>query len=138
MGWKDRLKPKAREQYSHVDYTGGHPALPDPAQGVVIVCDDEGLHLRRGIKERFVVPWDAMTAVEIEGPEQAEKRVTVTRLLTTGIFAFGLKKNESAAYVNVECTDGEFGLSIPKHSAGELRVELGPWLRLIKPPPSVD
>jgi hypothetical protein len=134
MGWKDRLKGREqREQYTHVDYSGGHPSLPDPTKGVVIVVDDEGLHLKQ-FREKFVVPWGAMTALEIEGPEQAEKRVTVTRLLATGIFAFGLKKNESSAYVNVECADGtSFGLAIPKHSAGQLEVELAPFLRLIPP-----
>ena len=133
MSWSDKLKRKKQEQYTFVDYSGGHASLPEPMEGVVIVCDDDGLHLKR-VKEKFVVPWETMTSVEIEGPEQAEKRVTVTRMLATGLFAFALKKNESSAYVNVICPDGEFGLLIPKKSAGELRVELAPYLRLVKPP----
>jgi hypothetical protein len=128
-----KLIPK-QKQYTHVDYSGGHRSDPDPRPGVVIVFDGAGVHLKM-FREKFVVAWDDITSFEIEGPEEAEKRVTATRMLATGLFAFALKKNESTAYVHVLCADGEFELAIPKRSASQLRDELRPFLRLLPSQP---
>lgn len=117
-----------RAQYSGVSYTGGHPDFDEPVEKKgILVADDKGLHLRV-FREKLLIEWPTLTGLAVEGPEAAQKRVTVTRLVTIGIFAFGAKKNESESYLHTEGEGWACGFVIPKTSAGELRVKLGPWI----------
>lgn len=116
-----------RHQFNKVGFAGGHPDLEKPVKGAVLVVDDRGLHLRQ-LTEKFVIAWDDVVDLAVEGPEQAERRVTVTRLVALGVFAFGAKKTTSSAYLHVVTPDYETGFHIPKTSAGELRAMLGPRL----------
>ena len=125
---------KHRVQFSHVRYFGGHPSYEEPKDGVVLVLDDKGVHLRV-LTEKFVIPWADVRDVAIEGPEQANKRVTVTRVLALGIFSLGAQKTTSEAYLQVETDAFSVGFMIPKTSAGELRGQLAPWVKRLSTGP---
>lgn len=59
---------------------------------MTIILDDSGLVLRVGIinKQEFFIPYEAITAMTVDTAE----RMTLTRVLLVGIFAFGLKKKD--------------------------------------------
>jgi hypothetical protein len=123
-------------QITHVGYTGGHPEHAKPADGLVLQVDDTGIRLRR-FRDLFTVPWADVTALHIEGPEQAEKRFTATRLVALGPLGLAAKKTTSDAYMHVETASYSVGFQIPKTSAGELRSKLGRWTSRL-PAPQID
>jgi len=51
-------------------------------------------------------PWKNFLTFSIEGPEQLQTRVTATRLLTIGIFAFAKKKSSGESFLFAEMVDG--------------------------------
>lgn len=86
-------------------YLGGHPARSKPTAATLTVTDD-GVSAK--ILRPFLdVPWSEVTHLAVEGPEQVEKRVTATRLLALGVFAFAAKKKQKTAYVTVGTVEGE-------------------------------
>lgn len=74
---------KARAQFTHVTYLGGHPEHPKEKSNGLLVVDDEGLHMR-GMREMFVIPWSEIAEFVVEGPEDKAARVTATRLVGHG------------------------------------------------------
>ena len=51
--------------------------------------------------------WEDLKVFSIEGPEQLQKRVTKTRFLAIGIFAFLVKKKSGDSFVYAETKSGE-------------------------------
>lgn len=73
--------------------------------------------------------------VAIEGKDEVGRRVTVTRLLAVGIFAFALKKKtkEKEAYLTLELTDGqEVVFFVEKISPMELKTQLAQVISRVK------
>lgn len=103
-------------------YLGGHPAR-EKATTATLTIDDDGVRARV-IRDFLTVPWSDVAGLEVEGPEQVERRVTVTRLLATGIFAFALKKKQKVAYLTVTTPDGEAIFETDKFTPEELRARL--------------
>lgn len=58
---------------------------------------------------KFTIQSKDIKNIAIEGKDEVNRRVTVTRLLAVGIFAFALKKKskDQEAYITVELTDGQ-------------------------------
>lgn len=107
-------------------YLGGHPARGG-ATACTLTIDDQGVRARV-IRPFLDLDWAEVREVSVEGPDQVERRVTVTRLLTTGIFAFALKKKgKRAAYVTVGTDDGEAIFEVEAEPM-QLRASLG-WTR---------
>lgn len=120
-----------RTQLNKITYLGGHPEIDGTIKGTVLVIDDRGIHLRQ-IRERFVIPWASVDKLEVEGPEVAAKRVTVTRLVALGVFAFAAKKTGDAeSFVHIEAEGHVIGFQVPK-PASEVRSALGPWSTLLR------
>lgn len=103
-------------------YLGGHPCR-EKATTATVTLDDDGIRARV-LKDFLNVPWSDVKGLSVEGPEQVEKRVTVTRLLTTGLFAFALKKKSKTAYLVVTTPEGEAVFETDKFSTQELRAEV--------------
>lgn len=103
-------------------YMGGHPAR-EKATTATLVVDDDGV-TARVVRPFLEVPWSDVSNFEIEGPEQVEKRVTATRLLTLGVFAFAAKKKSSVAYVTVGTSEGDAIFEVEKTTPLELRAKL--------------
>lgn len=103
-------------------YLGGHPAREKPTTATVTL-DDDGVRARV-LKDFLNVPWSEISSVSVEGPDEVQKRVTVTRLLTTGIFAFALKKKSKTAYLTVTTSDGEAIFETDKMTPQELRAKV--------------
>lgn len=103
-------------------YLGGHPAHEKATTATVTVTDD-GVSARV-IRPFLEFPWTEITGFDIEGPDEVERRVTATRLLTTGLFAFALKKKRKHAYLTVTTPAGEAIFETGKLTPQELRAKL--------------
>jgi len=72
---------------------------------------EDGLHFKKTFgKENFVVTWGDLTEVEAGSEADLRSRVTVSRLLLTGIFAFGLKKERKKGFYISVATKNSIGL----------------------------
>ncbi len=72
---------------------------------------EDGLHFKRTFgKDNFVIPWRDLTEVEAGSEADLRSRVTVSRLLLTGIFAFGLKKERKKGFYISVATNNSIGL----------------------------
>lgn len=109
-------------------YLGGWPAYPKPVRSTSnnLSFRADGI-VYNGFRELIKIPWAEVTSLEIEGPDSPSSRVTVTRLVTLGVFALAAKKNTSSVAVVVRTKDaGEVIFSSQKSSAGQLRGRLLP------------
>lgn len=122
------MKIGGKVQWTHVTYHGGHPAKPSVGRltkdAGVIWLDGGGLHYRV-VRELFVIPWDEVTGIAVEGPDTAQQRVTMTRMAAMGPFAWAAKKTTSDAYLQVQTNRFSVGFQIPKTSAGAVRATIG-------------
>jgi hypothetical protein len=90
---------------SPMKYLGGHPGR-EKATTCTVTIDDDGVRAR--VVRNFIdVPWSEVRAVEVDGPDEVQRRVTATRLLATGLFAFAFKKAKRLAYLTITTDDGE-------------------------------
>ena len=96
-------------------YTAGHPDIDKPINFAEVLCKDNEL-LIYGSSDRSRpvlsarIPIEKIKNIILEDASTVQKRVTVTRLLSTGLFAFALKKKEKTetAYIIIEWNDGKF------------------------------
>lgn len=66
-----------------------------------------GFATKIGLKPEKNYRWDDLKVFSIEGPEQLQKRVTKTRFLAIGIFAFLVKKKSGESFLYAETKTGE-------------------------------
>ena len=87
-----------------------------------------GFVTRVGLQKPNEYKWKQFNVFSIEGPEQLQKRVTVTRLLTIGIFAFAKKKASGESFLFAETKSG-FTLIIKfiKKSEPEVKALFAPF-----------
>lgn len=103
-------------------YLGGHPGR-DKATTCTLTVDDDGVRAR--IVRNFLdEPWSAVSALDVEGPDQVQRRVTATRLVATGLFAFAFKKAKRLAYLTVTTDAGEAIFETDAFTPEELRAKL--------------
>ena len=112
-----------------VKYLGGHPAHEKPANNVSLYLDDDGLNAKHSFRSIMRFGWDEITDVIFEGPDEVEKRVTITRLVGLGLFAFAAKKKSKGCFITVITKDGEAIFESEKLTALEARAKLQPALR---------
>jgi hypothetical protein len=108
-------------------YLGGHPAR-EKATTCTVTLDDDGVRARI-IKGFLNVPWSEVSAVEVDGPDEVQRRVTATRLMATGLFAFALKKKSKTAYLTITTTQGEAIFETDKMTPQELRAKVS-WVKV--------
>ena len=79
-------------------YMGGHPAIDKPQPGSLLKIDDLGVQLLGGFGGRNLLlsmPWDKVTALSAEGPDQVQTRFTATRFALMGPFALASRRTRS-------------------------------------------
>lgn len=111
-----------------VAYLGGHPGLAEPCT-LLAIFDDEALHLLTsdGCIERLRVGWGEVAELVVDGVEETQRRITATRLLTVGVLALAIPKEErhDRAYVTVTSAGWAFVLRVDQVSPFEARAKLG-------------
>lgn len=110
-----------------VDYLGGHPDLAEPGR-LLTIFDDEAIHLLSvdGSIERLRIGWADITELVVEGVEETRRRITATRLLTVGVLALAIPKDErhDRAYITVASTGWGCVLRADQVSPYEARAKL--------------
>ena len=90
-----------------VEYMGGY-GDKRKAKGVLTFFEKQ-TEFSAPLSTKFTISNSQINDVVIEGKDDVHRRVTVTRLLAVGIFAFALKKKnkDQEAYITLELTDGQ-------------------------------
>lgn len=84
---------------------------------------------------QFIIPNSQIKNVVTEGKDEVNRRITVTRLLAVGIFAFALKKKEKdkESYITLELVDGqEIIFFIDNQAPMPLRAKLANSISVVK------
>ena len=89
-----------------LEYMGGYGDYKK-APGILTFYEKQ-LEFKSPLSTKFIILNGSISDVAIEGKDEANRRVTVTRLLLVGIFAFALKKKnkDKEAYLTLELIDG--------------------------------
>jgi len=93
-----------------------------------LTIDPRGFHTKSGWGKKAEYKWEDFQVFSIEGPEQLQKRVTVTRLLTIGVFAFAKKKAKGESFLFAEKKDGTtLIIKFLKKSEPEVKAIFAPY-----------
>lgn len=108
-----------------VNYCGGIPEMPKVGMVNIVVLGDR-IEIVRGFQKNLKIYFQDIRSASLKTEDQISKDVTLTRLLTLGIFAFGAKKKRKSTsnYLlidynsgGIDCTAVFTGDSIPKVSS---------------------
>jgi hypothetical protein len=116
----------------NVDFIGGVD-FPQTKGGSLVF--NEKLIRYEKVKHLFSINLSEITDISIEGRQEISRRVTLTRLLTTGIFAFALtkKSKEKEAFIVITLDNGaELGFHTNRYSDMELKNKLFPLITFVK------
>ncbi len=95
-------------------YVSGHPLLDNSLKDIRLLLDENSVKIFTLIITTVTlkadIPKDSITNVSMEDASTIQNRVTVGRLLLTGIFAFAWKKKtkQECAYLVIEWKQGQF------------------------------
>ncbi len=94
-------------------YLTGHSQITTSNVKVYVYSKNDILYIAENsvnIKELGSIPLKEITNVTLEDASTIEKRVTATRLLTLGVFAFAAQKNEKHKlfYLVISWKEGKF------------------------------
>ena len=113
----------------------GHPAVDTSKQFTYMYIKDGVINIHEKINAQSEIiiphfasiPCDKIKDVVIEDATTIEKRITATRLLAVGIFAFALKKKQKneLAYLTIKWNDGKFDHETIFEFSGTSAAELG-------------
>jgi hypothetical protein len=117
-----------QRRYGDVAALGGLPGQEHPRSGVRLVVNDDGIAVDADKARLALLRWDAISGFAVEGPTEARKRVTVTRILALGVFALAVPKAESVSYLIVSLPgDREAAFEIRGVGPHQARADLLPF-----------
>lgn len=110
------------------DYHGGLAEHPKPQKALNLTIGPDGLE-HGSLWKKFSIPWGEIESIEVEGPEQAGKRVTASRVAMVGVFALIARKKVKSAVITVSLRSGEQAV-FQTHAwmAADLKLKLVPIL----------
>ena len=116
-----------------VEYMGGYGDMKK-AKGIVTFFEKQ-TEFSAVMSTKFIIPNGQIKDLVVEGKDDVSRRVTVTRLLLVGIFAFALKKKnkDQESYITLELTDGqEVILFVDNKAPMALRAKLAKVISAVK------
>lgn len=102
---KDKVKEvraKAPLSSFKLDYMGGHPDITKQKSCDMDIFSDR-IEMKVG-RVNTMVMMENIQSINFETPQQMEKRVTATRLLAFGVFAFAFKKKVKQKFLTIDFT----------------------------------
>ncbi len=92
-----------------VEYCGGYEEYKKSKGSLVFFQKRIEYNVALSQTKSFFVENSKITDVAIEGRHEVNRRVTVTRMLAVGLFAFALKKKneEKEAFITIMLSDGQ-------------------------------
>jgi hypothetical protein len=109
---------------SETTYHGGWTPHPQSHKNDILRIDKTGISLR-GFKTIFTIPWEQVTDISVDGPENASERVTAGRVAMMGVFALAAKKKTKSAVILIDTLSGDQAVF---ETAKVLPHEIGPKL----------
>jgi len=106
-------------------YVAGHPGLDHPFPMASLAVKDHQLLILDTGFEKAQISSGQITGITAEDATTVERKISVARLVTLGLFAFAFpthKKNE-LAYLTVQWNDGRFSHETYFELAGQLAVQ---------------
>jgi len=122
----------AEDALTRCTYLGGCPDFPRAgATAVGHVGIGHGLffHARDGLA--LEVEWSDLLGLDVQPTDRAPERVTATRLLAVGLFAWAIKKQRREAILVMKATWGEAYVKVQGKSPVELKAALAPLMAQI-------
>lgn len=119
-------------------YVGGvwdPPFTWTGTDNLMLLFDIEGVHVRSVMKDQLFLDWRDVRALHVDGPDEIEKRVTLTRVALLGLGAFAIKKkSKQHSYVTVEGPDGPLYFEVKsKKGPFEIKGQLSEFERYVTP-----
>ncbi len=91
-----------------------------------VVVNKAGINYSK-FKTVFTIPWEDIVGLEVEGPDQAQRRLTATRMVGLGVFALAAPKKSKIAILLVSLRNGDVAVfQTEKMTALELKGKLTP------------
>jgi hypothetical protein len=114
------------------EYLGGFRDLA--AGNLTVLFDETGVHLMPAATPWWracALPWPDVREIVVEGQEETRRRVTAARIMTVGLLALAIPKDEnySRAYVTVAARDDDIVVRVDGARPQELKARLGEVLR---------
>jgi hypothetical protein len=134
-----KSKRGARLGAVQAEYMGGY-GDNRKAKGIITFYENQS-EFSAVMSTKFAIPNAQIKNIAIEGKDEVNRRVTVTRLLAIGIFAFALKKKnkDQEAYITLELTDGqEVILFVENKAPMALRAKLARVISTVKQSSATD
>lgn len=116
-----------------LEYMGGY-GDSKKANGILTFYRNQ-TEFNSPLSTKFTILNGSIANIAIEGKDEVGRRVTVTRLLLVGIFAFALKKKkkEKEAYITLELKDGqEVIFFVDKVNPMEMKTKLAKSISQVK------
>jgi hypothetical protein len=115
----------------NVELAGAYLSGENWEIGRWLILTDDGVVISGDKKASFVARWNQIEKINVDGPDAAQSRVTVPRVLLLGLFALAARKNESRTYVTMETTEHRvvvFGIQGP---LPEVRAAIAPFMPVL-------
>ncbi|MGA2471794.1 MAG: SHOCT domain-containing protein [Solirubrobacteraceae bacterium] len=114
---------------TNVSYYGGWPGhqAPEGKSNLALKVDVHGISLRK-LSTIFTIPWSEISDIAIEGPEQAQRRFTATRLVALGPLGLAFKKDSKGSKEAIITVVTQVGDEAIFHVAKTLPREISPKL----------
>lgn len=112
--FEEKYKRKNSELILSGTYVSGHPLLNESIKSTYILLDNNDVKIfsfdHTGYVLNSIILKESIVNVVMEDSSTIQNRVTVGRLLLTGIFAFAWKKKskQECAYFVIEWKQGQF------------------------------
>lgn len=123
----------ARLDSVSVEYMGGY-GDSRKANGIITFYQNQ-TEFSAVMSTKFTIPNAQIKEILVEGKDEVNRRVTVTRLIAVGIFAFALKKKskDQESYITLELVDGqEVILFVDNKAPMALRAKLAKAISSVK------
>lgn len=95
----------------------------DKVSPALVSLSHTGIEIMESWKAQNSYSWAEISELEVEGPDAIQKRITASRLLMTGVFAFAFKKKTGEAFAFIAFKDNREAivLKFPKKSEPEIK-----------------
>lgn len=139
---EDRLGVRSDkiDRIHNLNYLGGHPDKPEPLKKCSLVFTPKEVAIK-SISNQIVfrARIDIVSAIHVETEQEAKRRITATRMLTTGIFSLAIpKKVKGSVLITLETDNGPLIFERLKTSKTDMMRSLAPQLASINARESDD
>lgn len=86
------------------DYMGGYDDIK--AKKSILFIQEDSIVFGKPKKPIFTIDKTDIKSLALEAPDEAEKRITATRVVAFGVLALAMKKNKKGCYIIVTLKDG--------------------------------